>query len=254
MSYEAKNPVQATQRSFDIIEALRAQNGARLTTLASSLDLPNSTVHNHLSTLMERKYVVKDGDVYRLSLRFLDLGEQTRAIRKIYQVAKPELDELATETGEVVSLLVEENGMGAFLYSVEGGDAVPAETSAGTHVHLHTTGLGKCILANLSQEAEETIVDRHGLPAETSNTITDHQNLQQQLAEIRQSGLAIADAERIEGIRSVGVPIKDDDGRILGAIGIFGPAGRLADDRIERSLATALENTSNIVELKYTYS
>lgn len=254
MSYEAKNPVQATQRSFDIIEALRAQDGARLTTLASSLDLPNSTVHNHLSTLMEREYVVKEGDVYRLSLRFLDLGEHMRSLRKIHRVAKPEIKELATETGEVASLMIEENGLGIFLYSAKGSDAVPTETSAGAHVHLHTSGLGKAILANVSTERVNEIIDRHGLPTETDRTINDRQQLYSQLADIRQSGIAISDAERIQGIRSVGTPVKDEDGRIIGSIGILGPIGRISDERIAGPLGDALENTSNIVELKFTYS
>lgn len=110
MGREAKNPVKTTQRSLDIIETLREMDGARLTELADRLELPNSTVHNHLSTLMERDYVLKDGDVYRVSLRFLDLGEYARNRRKVYELAKPEIGELADETGEVANLLVEENG------------------------------------------------------------------------------------------------------------------------------------------------
>ncbi|WP_313691792.1 IclR family transcriptional regulator [Halorarum halobium] len=254
MSYEAKNPVQATQRSFDIIEALRAENGARLTTIAASLDLPNSTVHNHLSTLMEREYVVKEDDVYRLSLRFLELGEHTRSLRKIHRVAKPELEELAAETGEVASMMIEENGLGVFLFSAQGDDAVPVETSAGTHVSLHETGLGKAILANVSTERVDEIIDRHGMAGRTTRTVVDPAALHEQLAEVRETGIALGDAERIEGIRSVGAPVKDENGRVLGAIGVFGPAGRLSDDRIDGPLGDALENTSNIVELKFTYS
>lgn len=254
MSYEANNPVKSTHRSLDIIEALRAENGARLTTIADALDLPNSTVHNHLSTLMERQYVVKEGDVYRLSLRFLDLGEHTRSLRKIHRVAKPEVDELAAETGEVASLVIHEHGKGVFLYSAEGPDAVPMETTAGTHVHLHATAPGKAILANISRGRIDEIVDSHGIPAYTPQTITDREELHEHLETVRETGFALDDGERIERTRSIGVPIRSEDGRILGALGIVGPAGRIPAEPNAGEVASALENTSNIIELKYTYS
>ena len=51
MTRKAKNPVRTTMRSFDIVETLHELNGARLTEVAEHLDLPDSTVHSHLSTL-----------------------------------------------------------------------------------------------------------------------------------------------------------------------------------------------------------
>ncbi|MUV57285.1 IclR family transcriptional regulator [Halogeometricum sp. CBA1124] len=254
MSYEAKNPVQATQRSLDIIEALRELNGARLTTLSEELDIPNSTVHSHLSTMMERGYVVKEGDVYRISLRFLELGEYTRSIRKVYTVTKPEVNELAEETGEVVSLLIEEAGKGVVLHTEKGPGAVPLDIDPGKHVHLHTSALGKAVLAYLPNDRVETIIDRHGLPTYTEQTITDREQLSTELSEIREQSLAFDREERVAGTSSVAVPIRTEDGRIIGSVGMSGPTSRLSEDRINSALVEALHDVTNIVELKLTYS
>ena len=254
MAREAKNPVKTTRRSLDVIEALRESDGARLTELADRLDLPNSTVHNHLSTLMERDYVVKDGNVYRVSLRFLDLGEYARDRRKVYELAKPEIEELATETGEVANLLVEENGLGVYLYSSKGENAVPLDISPGKHVHLHATALGKCILAHLSDSQVAEIVERRGLPAETDNTITDPDALAEELETVRERGYAIDDEERVPGMRCIGTSVKSESGNVIGAISISGPISAMPMDRLTDALADQLLGAANVIELKVAYS
>lgn len=254
MAREAKNPVKTTQRSLDIVETIREMDGARLTELADRLDLPNSTVHNHLSTLMERDYVLKDGDVYRVSLRFLDLGEHARNRRKVYELAKPEIKELADETGEIANLLVEENGWGVYLWSSEGENAVPLDIAPGKHVHLHATALGKCILAHLPDKRVEEIIDRRGLPAETDATITDPDALMDELETVREQGYAIDDEERLPGMRCIGTTVKSESGNVIGAISVSGPTSAMPMDRLTDSLAEQLEGAANVIELKVAYS
>jgi DNA-binding IclR family transcriptional regulator len=254
MAREAKNPVKTTQRSLDIVETLREMDGARLTELADRLDLPNSTVHNHLSTLMERDYVLKDGDVYRVSLRFLDLGEHARNRRKVYELAKPEIEELADETGEIANLLVEENGRGVYLWSSEGENAVPLDIAPGKHVHLHATALGKCILAHLPEKRVEEIIDRRGLLAETDATITDSDALMEELEAVREQGYAIDDEERLTGMRCIGTTVKSESGNVIGAISVSGPTSAMPMDRLTDSLAEQLEGAANVIELKVAYS
>jgi DNA-binding IclR family transcriptional regulator len=253
MSYEAKNPVQATRRSLDIIEALRDLEGAGLTTIADEVDLPNSTVHSHLTTLMERGYVAKDDSTYRLGLRLLDLGEFTRSLRKLHRVAEPEIDDLAAETGEVVSIMVEEGGLGVVLDSARGDDAVPADIDPGTHVHLHASAHGKAILAQMPDDEIDEIIDRHGLPAYTDDTITDSADLHEELRETRERNVAYDTEERIARSKSIAVSIKNESGQIVGSVGISGPVGRLRGDRLHE-LEDRLHDVSNIVELKLVYS
>jgi hypothetical protein len=96
---------------------------------------------------------------------------------KIYQVAKPEVDELASGTGEHANLMIEEHGRGVFLYKAQGDDAVQLDTHAGMRVPLHTTALGKAILAHSPSETVDAIVERHGLQQVTDQTITTREAL-----------------------------------------------------------------------------
>lgn len=251
---EANNPVKTTLRSLDIVETLREMDGARLTELADRLDLPNSTVHNHLSTLMERDYVLKDDDVYRVSLRFLDLGEYARTRRKIYELAKPEVEELAADTGEVANLLVEENGRGVYLWTAGGENAVPLDIYPGKHVPLHATAIGKCILAHLSESRIDAIVEHSGLPAKTENTITDAATLHEVLETVRDRGYAIDDEERLPGMRCIGTAVKSESGNVIGAISVSGPTSAMPMDRLTNALAEQLLGTANVIELKVAYS
>lgn len=254
MDRGAKNPVKTTQRSLAIIETLRELDGARLTELAAHLDLPNSTVHSHLSTLVEGNYVLKDGDVYRVGLRFLELGEHARNRRKVYECARPEVDELAADTGEVANLLVEEGGWGVYLYTARGENAVPLDISPGKHVHLHATALGKCILAALPESRVEEIVQARGLPARTDNTITDRATLAEELDRVRERGFAIDDEERVDGMRCVGTAVKSESGNVIGAISVSAPTSALTDERLTDTVPEHLFSAANVIELKVAYS
>lgn len=251
--YVAKNPVQATQRSLDIVDVLEDLEGARLTTIAEEVDLPNSTVHSHLTTLMESGYVVKEDDTYRLGLRFLELGELTRSLRKIHRVTVPELEELAEETGEVATLMVEEGGLGVVLDSERGGEAVPAEIDPGTHVHLHASALGKAILAHMPDDAIDDVIEAHGLPSYTDKTTTDRAELAEELESVREQSIAYDTGERVPRSRTLAASIKNDSGRIVGSVGVSGPVGRLRDDRLD-TIEERLHDVTNIVELKLIYS
>jgi DNA-binding IclR family transcriptional regulator len=225
-----------------------------VTELANELDLPKSTVYSHLRTLREHEYVVQEDGRYRLGLRFLDFGEHTRDRMRIYEVARPEVEALAEETGELANLLVEEHGQGVYLYRAKGEGAVNVDTHAGMRVGLHCTSLGKAILAHLPEERVDDIVDRWGLPARTANTITDRAELDAELARIRERGYARDDGERLSGLRCVAAPITDVDGDAVGAVSVAGPTSRIKGDRFDSVIPERVMSAANVTEINLTYS
>ena len=252
---ESAKPVTvgATETSLRIIDALRTLDGAGVTDLAEHLELPKSTVHNHLQTLRRNEYVTKQGSQYAIGLRFLQLGEYARDRRPIATIAPPEIDKLAEETREMANLLVEEHGRGVFLYRAKGADAVHMDTHAGKRVPLHTTGFGKAILAHLRDERVERILDRHGLPTVTPSTITDRERLMQELETVRERGYAYDDEERLEGLRCVAAPIVVDD-EVLGAVSVSGPKSRIRDEYYREELPSLVMSTANVIEINSTYA
>ncbi|WP_121741524.1 IclR family transcriptional regulator [Natronorubrum halophilum] len=254
MSQEVQYPVQAAATTFRIIETLHDLNGAGVAELADELEMPKSTVHDHLRTLTEVEYLVNENGTYHVGARFLELGGFARSQMKLYQVGSPEIKKLAEETGEHANLLIEEHGKGIFLNKVKGPDAVNLDTHIGMRVYLQTTALGKAILSRLPEATVDEIIDRHGLPAVTEQTVTDRDELKAQLAEIRNRGYAIDDEERVLGMRCVAAPICDEDGMPIGAVSVSGPTNRFNNEVFEDEIPKSVLSTANVIEVNMTYT
>jgi len=254
MGDKAANPVGSVVTAFEVLEALRRLNGAGVTAVADELGLPKSSVYNHLETLEQEEYVLKQDGKYYVGLRFLNLGRHARQRDSLYETARPELETLADETGELVNLLVEEHGQGVYVCRVRGDRAVNVEAKTGDRVYLHSTALGKVILAYSDEEHVDKILNEHGLPATTERTTTDPDELQAELADIRERGVAFDRQERIPGLRCVAVPILNDERRPVGAISVSGPKSRMKGEWLESELQERLESAANVVELNRTYS
>lgn len=251
---ENSTPVKATKVTFEIIDFLRKRNGAGVSEIADHLEKPTSTIHDHLRTLETEEYLIKDDSEYRIGARFLELGEQARSRMKVYHLARPEVDELATKTGNHSNIMIEEHGRGVFLYKAKGENAVRLDTHAGMRVYLQTTALGKSILAFRPLEEVETILDRHGLPQITENSITSRDQLLKELDQIRERGYAIDDEERVQGMRCVAAPITTSEGKAVAAISVSGPKSRLQGEYLEETLPNMVLQSSNVIEVNLTYS
>ena len=251
---EAQHPIKATKITFEVLQGLKELNGAGVTELADHIDRSKSSVHNYLSTLREEEFVVKEGTTYDVGLRFLDLGTYARKKNELYSIAKPELDELVDQTGELVNLLVEEHGRGVYLYRGKGPKAVEVDSYTGHRVSLHNTALGKAILAEMEEEAVQSIIDRHGLPATSENTITDEEELFAELETVREEGVAFDREERLPGLRCVACAVTDSRGTIAGAVSVSGPTSRMKGERYSEEIPELLADTANVLSLNLTYA
>lgn len=248
---ETPRTVQSVQTTIDLVEHLREVGKAGVTELARALDCSKGTVHSHLATLVENEYVVKNGDQYELSLKFIDLGEYAKSRLDIYEVVTEELDDLAAETGEVAQFATEEHGRAVYLYKAYGDKAVNTASSVGKREYIHCIALGKAMLAQFPEHRVEGIIDRHGLPTQTENTITDREELATELQAIRERGYAIDDEEMIDGIRCVAAPLTNED--VVGAISISGPSSRMDGQRFREELPDKLLRSANVIEINAKY-
>ena len=253
MTTQKHNTVRTSQTTFEVIESLQALDGAGVTEVANRIGVSKSTVYKHLNSLVENGYVIKEGDVYRIGLRFLDLGEHARHRSLLYKLARSEIEELANAVNEMANLMVEENGEGVFLFRADSDRAVNLDTRAGKRMQLHTTALGKAIMAHLPEERLEWIIDTYGLSRVTENTITDEATLREELHRIRERGVAFDDEERIAGLRCVAAPIVTTEDEVLGAISASGPTSRIRGDRFREEIPEHVLRTKNIIELNVEY-
>ncbi|MFB6131758.1 MAG: IclR family transcriptional regulator [Salinigranum sp.] len=242
--------IQAVKRLFSIIDALEALDGAGITALSERTGIPNSTVHRYLSELLNNGYVVKKGQKYHLSLRFLQLGEYVRNREFVSDIIKPKVRQIAVQTGEHATFAVNEDGAGVVVYTESGNNAVKTGIRVGQRIPLHCFAAGKAILAHLPEEDVERIVDERGLPSYTENTITDWEELMEELDEIREQKYALDAGEYVDGLLSVAAPVHGPDEQILGALGVAGPAHRMQKDWIPDFMV----GTANEVKLNVKYS
>lgn len=241
--------VKSVGKAFDIVESLRKTGGAGVSELAGHVDLPVSTVHNHLKTLEDHRYVVRDGDTYRLAGRFIHLGDDVKHQMDLYRAGERILRELADDTGESVNLVVEEYGRGIYVHCITGDTGLRNYSYIRRREYLHSTAAGKAILAALPADRVGEIVESTGLPARTENTITDEGTLEDELEECRDRGVAFNDEENTEGIRAVGAPIEIGRGDVA-ALSISGPISRLEGDVFHEDHRAQVRSAAKSIEVE----
>lgn len=220
-------------RILELLATDEADDGLTLTELGRRLGMHRTTLFRFLATLRTRGYVERDPatDRYTLGLGVLALASRQLSSLDIRHAARPALVALRDELDEMVHLTILDNDEVMTIERVEGRHPVSLQTEIGARRPVYCTASGKSILAFLSEADQERILARP-MPAITAHTLRCPEMLRAQLATIRQSGVAIDDEERTEGVRCVASPIFDFDRRVAGAISLAAPISRMPDDQI----------------------
>ncbi|XVH33282.1 IclR family transcriptional regulator (plasmid) [Haloferacaceae archaeon DSL9] len=248
-------PIESVKRSYAVIDAIRERERAGVTELANALELPKSTVHNHLRTLDALGYLVRRDGTYRLSTRYLHLGRESRNGSDVFLYGREEVRCLAERSNRYCQLVVEENGRGTILLATgwHYEDLPPtARHVYPTHEHLHTNAPGKAILAHLPDDRVAEIVARHGLPERTDRTITDEAALDEARATVRERGHAVDRGEMIQGMVGVAAPIATDE-RVYGAVAAYGSETQMRP-AIEGDLPTLVQEAADGVRADLTFA
>lgn len=243
----------AVRTTLAIVETLYERDGARLEAVADAVGVSKSSAHRHLTTLEHENYVVREGDEYVLSLQFRELGDYVGKRKPVFRLAEPKVEGIAEATGERAQFVVEEHGYVRYVHRATGEGAVKTTSGVGKRVRMHAVAAGKAILAELPEERAREIVDCRGLPAFTPNTITDAGRLFEELAEVRERGVAFGDEEIVEGLRAVGVPVAGAEEGVLGALTVAGPTHRMKGETWTETVPDLLLGAANELELKIEY-
>jgi IclR family transcriptional regulator, KDG regulon repressor len=214
--------------------------------LARRLDLPKSSVHRMLVTLVAEGFVepVPVGR-YRLSLKVYELGQQVAFSHRVRQVAHPLLERLRADTGEASHLAVLADADVVFLDRLESPELMRVFVRTGRRTPAHATSSGKCLLAFGTAADVETVVSA-GLPRVGPRTLTSRAALERALAAVRNDGYAVSVDESANGVVSVGAPIFDELGACIAAISLAGPPGRMGDQQLTRYIPMLVRTAAAI--------
>ncbi|WP_138419350.1 IclR family transcriptional regulator [Aquibacillus sediminis] len=215
-------------KSFSTFEPTK-----KVSELSESLGLAKSTVSRLLSTLASEGFVIKDDKTgaYRLGMYVLTLGGIVTNNLEIHKEAAPVLYKLVNDTGETAHLAVMDGLDTIYIHKEECNNPVRILTHLGRRNPSYCTSSGKVLLAFNETNAVEELIDRR-LVAHTENSITNPNQLRQELETIRRQNYAVSTEELTEGTKSVAAPIRDYTGKVVCAITVVGPIQRMKDHKI----------------------
>ncbi|MEU8774199.1 IclR family transcriptional regulator [Streptomyces sp. NPDC048606] len=210
----------ALEKSMRVLEAVAAPGGPhRLADLTTAAAVPKSSTFRILASLVEQDFVRVDGDSRYTA------GPRLRALAARVGAAEPAsieriLADLHRATGQTVHLALRTGETLTYIRKVEGDQPIRTASRIGMRMPLHSTAIGKSLLAHLPDEEVDAIVAATGLPARTPRTLTTRHALDAQRALARVEGYALDDEENEATIRCIGTAVLDPAGRPLGGVSV----------------------------------
>jgi IclR family transcriptional regulator, acetate operon repressor len=211
--------ITASDKTLAVLDALGTHS--RLTDISAATGLPRPTAHRILKTLAEHGFARVDGKGrYSAGPRVLTLAGRLLAHLDPAEEAGDTLRGLKAETGLTVHLGAYAGDEVVYIAKLEAPVPYQMPSRVGMSIRLHTTAIGKAILAALGDEEAARVCARTGLRPRTPKTLTDQQALIAQLNQIRERGYALDDEENETDIRCVGAAIYDHTDRVMGGVSL----------------------------------
>ncbi|GAA0517490.1 transcriptional regulator, IclR family [Halorubrum aquaticum] len=217
MAEPSPNRVGTTEKSLTILELLQQEDGAGVTEVATTLEMSKSTVHSHLSTLVDCGYVTHHDRQYHVSTKLLRLGGRLRDQSPLYQAARIEMKSLAAETDGVVHLFLKEES-DATMIAQEGYYPGVRERHLGERTPLSESIVGPVMLAERERSDDGEPDDA---PEEDDVSQVDD-DVRDRFDRIRRRGYAVETRSGSSDRTFAGV-LSRQDGTVMGALTVTVP-------------------------------
>ena len=213
--------IEAIARGLDVIRGFGpGQPVMSLAAAAAASDLPRPTARRILLTLEQLGYVRQAGGGYELTPRVLDLGMSYVLSRGLWEVARPHMEALVARTRNSSSIAQLDGSDIVYVARVAVPKIVTLAVTIGTRFPAMPTSLGKVLLAALPPAEAERILAEPSRSGITPRWLPDASERAAALREVRARGWALTDEQLAAGIRSVAVPLRDGDGKVIAALNV----------------------------------
>ena len=236
--------VQSVERAFAVLRCLSG-GPAGVTDVADRVTLPKSTVSRMLSTLEELGMVeqIEPGGNYRIGSGMVEIAAAVLPGRTLIAAVRPHLHSLVKATGEAAGLSIVDGFDMLYLDQVDADNQVQVRDWTGERLRAHTVSSGQVLLALGAIDSDGYLAEP--LERTASGTLTDAAAIRSRFEEIATKGYAWAFEEFLDGLNSVAAPIRDSQGRVVGAIHAHGPAyrfpGEVDADEVGRLVVATAE-------------
>lgn len=237
--------VQSIDRAMSIVHVLVSDENKpnwSISEIADRTDLPLSTVHRLISSLMQYGLIMQIPETkqYKLGYTWMEIG--LRILDKIdtRAVARSVMEQLAAEVKETIYLSIPHGTSAIVLERVEGPMTVRMIDNLGERIPLHIGAANKTMLANMDPSEAEAIA------AELIADPEERRDFLERLPAIKRSGYAISYGEKTEGTASVAAPIIGYNHKVVGALSIGVPSYRINEDRLTVLIEKAKQGAREI--------
>lgn len=238
-------PPSTSEKTLIVLEA--ALEHARFTDVVSATGFPKATVHRLVATLVKRQFVTIDPDGNYLPGPSI-LAMAGRALERIdiSSIAQPFVDSLVENIHCTVHLGAISGDSVIYILRKDSDKPYQMPSRVGHSVPLHTTGIGKAILATYDNETVERLLTRAGMVRLTDATITSVEDFLRELDDVRRRGTARDRGENVPGIACIAAPIHDHTGVVRYGLSISTLSIEHSDEQIEAMAGDLLTTAAAI--------
>lgn len=226
-----------------------------LNEICHTLTWPKSSAFELIQTLVKKGLLeVKDERLktYGLSLLSFEIGSSYLSNLGVTDQARPYIQQLNKQIGSTVFLGIEDNGDVVYLDKAENHSFMKPTAKLGARRYLHTTGVGKALLAAYPEDKIKKILSKNPLFTKTEFSHTTLEEVLQDMREIKNRGYSIDNREDNTEMYCMGAAIYDQFGSPVASISVASLYNTMSEER-KKFISTALTDTAMQISRKLGY-
>ena len=241
--------IQSVDRAFSLLSHFTEGDGTRLPVLAERTGLSLATAHRLLTTLESLGVIVRTGSQgYRIGMMVHELAQNGSPKDLLSAAATPLLRSLVRQTGLTAHAgVLNDEFMVDYVARECPTRGYRAPTQLGSQLEAYCSGLGKVLLAGISDGMLDSYLADGPFVPLTEQTIIEPETLRAELERIRLLGYAIDEREIYDDLRCVAVPVHNTRGAVVAALSLSGNTSVLTVDRVEEFAALLREQAGQLV-------
>ncbi|WP_432826999.1 IclR family transcriptional regulator domain-containing protein [Dactylosporangium sp. CA-092794] len=219
-SINPRDRVVSLERGLAVLLALGQGETMSLREVAAAAGVSRAAARRSLITLKNLGYVGESAGGYEIRPRVFEFGYAYLGRQPLTAVTTQHLMELVTRIDEFASVAVLDDGYIVHIVrETPPNRLIAVDINVGARYPAYATAQGRVLLAGLTPQQWEEVSGRLAFTRFTSHTVESLAKLEQQLDIVRRTGHAINDQQMTTGVRSVAVPIRDNTGTTVAALG-----------------------------------
>jgi len=224
--------VSSVMKVFGILQALGEERDHGITELAQRVMMSKSTVYRFLQTMKALGYVTQEGESekYSLTLKLFELGAKALQNVDLIRSADVQMRELSRLTKETIHLGALEEDSIVYIHKIDSLYNLRMYSRIGRRNPLHTTAIGKVLLAWRDRAEVNEILKEVEFKRSTANTIVTREALIDVLDQVKVQGFGEDNEEQEEGLRCIAVPVFDRFGVVIAGLSISFPTIRFSEE------------------------